>query len=81
MKLNTSRKVIALALFLIPITCSIILSATLSIASANDNFNDYVVGGTIIPTNNLLAPWIGAITILALIVAAAYWRGKNVSSM
>jgi hypothetical protein len=80
MKLNTSRKVIALALFLIPITCSIILSATLSIATPA-RANDYVVGGTIIPTNNLLAPWVVAITILALIVAAAYWRGKNVSSM
>jgi hypothetical protein len=79
MKLDTSKKVIVLVLFLIPITCSIILSASLSIASAE--INDYVVGGTIIPTNNLLAPWIGIITILALIVAAAYWRGKNVSSM
>jgi hypothetical protein len=80
MKVNTTRKVIILALFLIPVICSALLSINLNASAAAPN-NGYVVGGTIIPTNNLLAPWIAIIAVLALIVAAAYWRGKNIPNI
>lgn len=76
MKVNT-RKVTVLAIILIPVICSAILSINLNaIAAAPDNFNDYV-GGTIIPATNLLGPWVAIIAALALIVVAVYRKGKN----
>jgi hypothetical protein len=79
MKVNATRKVIALAFFLIPVISSVVLSINLDVSAASQN--DYVVGGTIISTNNLLGPWVAIIAVLALIVAAAYQKGKNIPSM
>jgi len=79
MKVNTTRKVIVLALFLIPVICSAVLSITLNVTPASAN--DYVVGGTIIPTNNLLGPWVAIMAVLALIIVVAYRKGKHISPM
>jgi hypothetical protein len=76
MKVYTTRKVIILALFLIPVISSVVLSINLNASAAEPN--DYVVGGTIIPTNNLFGPWVAIIAVLALIVAAAYRKGKSI---
>ena len=77
MKLDIFRRVMIISSILIPIVFSLILSVNLNVDAAAQN-NDYVVGGTIIPTNNLLGPWIGAIAILSLIVAVVFWRGKKI---
>ena len=72
-----TRKVTIFALFLIPVICSTVLSINLNV-SVTAQLNDYVVGGTIIPTNILLGPWVAIIAVLALIVVAAYRKGKNI---
>ena len=79
MKVNTTRKVVVLALFLIPVICSAVLSITLNVTPASAS--DYVVGGTIISTNNLLGPWVAIMAVLALIVVVAYRKGKHIPNM
>ncbi len=80
MKVNTTRKVIAFAIFLIPVIFSAVLSINLNVSVAAQE-NDYVVGGTIIPTNNLLGPFVAIMAVLAIIVVTAYQKGKNIPNM
>jgi hypothetical protein len=80
MKINTTRKVIVLALFFIPVIFSALLSINLNVSVAAQE-NDYVVGGTIIPTNNLLGPWVAIMAVLALIAVTVYRKGKNIPNM
>ena len=80
MKINTTRKGIVLALFLIPVICSAVLSINLNVSVAAQ-LNDYVVGGTIISTNNLLGPFVAIMAVLAIIVVIAYQKGKNIPNM
>ena len=80
MKGNVTRKIILFSFILIPVICSAILSLNLSVSAAAPN-NHYIVGGTIIPTNNLLGPWVALIAVLALIVVAVHWKGKNITNV
>ena len=79
MKAVSTRKVILFALILVPVICSAILSINLSAIAAQPN-NDYFVGGTIIPTNSLLGPWVVIMAVLALIVSAVYQKSKYIFS-
>ncbi len=57
--------------------CALLGSPSLEAQAARQPNGNNSVGGIILSTSTLLGPWIGVLVVLALIVAAALWRGKT----
>ena len=68
-----------IALMIIPLLSSLILTVSVSPTRVADR-DEYVVGGIITPTNNLLIieAWIAVLIVVLAVTAALMWKVKPI---